>query len=149
MGIFLEAAEVFNRAPVAITVTFDGQQITLKPGKSILPKVAIPNGKNQNPIMGSVDPNNPHMSGGEYLLGVVDDLEYPGDNCAPLTPDEWETHLGKPCRVNEQAAFEERYGGDPKAKMVLHGKGRKTTAANQTEARGVLAGPVFGRESAQ
>lgn len=134
MGIFYESREVVNRAPVDITVTFDGQQITLKPGKSMLPKVAIPNGKNQNPIMGSVDPNNPHMSGGEYLLGVVDDLEYPGDNCEPLTPEEWDTHLNKPCRVNELLAFEERYGGDPKARMVIHGKGRKTTANNRQEA---------------
>ena len=149
MGIFLEAAEVFNRAPIDITVTFDGQQITLKPGKSLLPKVAIPHGKNQNPVMGSVDPHNPHMSGGEYLLGVVNDLEYPDDNCTPLTKDEWETHLGKPCRVNEQIAFEEQYGNDPKAKLVVMGKGRKSTAQNQTEARGVTAGPVFGREARQ
>ena len=148
MGIFYDTATVVNRAPIDITVTFDGQQITLKPGLSILPKVAISHGKNQNPIMGTADPNNPHMSGGQYLLGVVNDIEYPDDPCEPLTDEEWATHLGKPCRVNEQMAFEERYGSDPKAKMVIHGKGKKSTANTRQETAS-SAGPVFGREASQ
>lgn len=132
MGLFYEMCEVFNRAPIGLSIVFDGQEISLPPLKATqVPRVAFSNGMNQNPIMGSVDPNNPHISGGQYLIGIVGDPEYP---CTPLTEDEWNTHLGKPCRVNELVAFEERYGGDPKARMVVHGKGRKTTANNRSEA---------------
>lgn len=129
MGLFQEMQQVVNRAPVDITVTFDGQQITLSPGEHTLPKIAVPNGKNQNPVMGSADPNNPHISGADYLLGVVGE-----DNCTPLTKEEWATHLDKPCRVNEQEAFQERYGSDPKARLIVMGKGKKAAATSRAEA---------------
>lgn len=132
MGIFYEMTELINRAPVDITVTFDGQCKTLKPGKNVVPKAVIQHAKNQNPIMGSGDPNNPHISGAQYLVGCPEDL----DNCEPLTEEEWATHLGKPSRIDEQAAFQERYGGDPKAKLVIHGKGKKTIAGSRHEAGG-------------
>lgn len=130
MGIFYKQVPVFNRAPVALNVRFDGQDIELLPGLSALPEVAI-NGfaKNQNPIMGSQDPNNPHISGAKYLIGIVD-----VDDCTPLTPDEWAAHLGRPCRMDEKAIFEERYGNDPKARQVVMGKGRKTVATSLADA---------------
>ena len=49
---------------------------------------------------------------------------------------------------DEQAAFQERYGNDPKARMVIQGKGKKSTANNRQETA-ASAGPVFGREAAQ
>jgi hypothetical protein len=90
--------------------------------------------------MGSVDPNNPHISGGRYLVGVKDSDE-PGEEIEPLTKEEWEDHLNRPCRDDEKAAFQERYGGDPKARQVIHGKGRKLPAGSRTEA-GSGAGPA-------
>jgi hypothetical protein len=117
MGIFYDMCEVVNRAPIAITVRFDGQDLVLQPGVARIPRVAVSYGKNQNPIMGSQDPTNPHISGAQYLLGVVGE-----DPCDPLTQEEWEAHLKRPCRIDEIALFEELYGGDPKARMVLQGK---------------------------
>lgn len=129
MGIFYTQVPVFNVAPVDITVIFDGQQLTLPPGPGQMPEVAIQYGKNQNPIMGSCDPNNPHISGGRYLLR---DARH--DDCTPMTKAEWEDHLQRPCRTDEEAAFAEKYGNDPKAKQVVLGKGRKSTAASRYEA---------------
>ena len=147
MGMFYETVKVFNRAPVAVSVVFDGQELSLPPGPGTLLRVALRNAKNQNPIMGSVDPNNTHIEGGQYLLGVVDDVEWPGDPCEPLSKEEWATHLGKPCRTDEQAEFAEKYGNDPKAKLVTLGKGRKSTALNRNEAAVPKGGVVFaGRE---
>jgi hypothetical protein len=79
--------------------------------------------------MGSVSPYDPTMDGGRYLIGVVGE-----DDCAPLTKEEWEDHLGRPCRTDELVSFQEQYGNDPKAKLVIHGKGRKSTALNRAEA---------------
>lgn len=132
MGIFHEQTILVNRAPIDLKVTFDGQQKILFPGENLVPTVVVDYAKNQNPIMGSFDPDNPHISGGRYLVGVKDGV----DDVAPLTKDEWEDHMRRPCRDNEEKAFEERYGSDPKARMVLHGKGRKTTAGSRTEAGG-------------
>ena len=67
MGIFQDLVTVVNRAPIPITVTFDGQELTLQPGENPLPKIAIPYAKNQNPIKGTADLNNPHISGAQYL----------------------------------------------------------------------------------
>ena len=132
MGIFYEYIDVFNRAPVDLSVRFDGQDINVPVGLSKLPKLIV-NGfaKNQHPIMGRTDPNNPHLSGGEYLIGIVGI-----DECTPLTKAEWEEHLSRPCRDDERAIFAERYANDPKARQVVYGKGRKTTASNRYEAGG-------------
>lgn len=127
MGIFFEQVKVFNRAPIALTVTFDGQSKDIPPGESFLPEVVIPYAKNQNPIMGTQDPHNPHMSGCQYLIGVVGTH----DNCEPMTKEEWEAHLRRPCREDEQIWFEERYGNDPKAKLIVRGAGRKTAATSR------------------
>lgn len=129
-GIFLQTSKVFNRAPQPIFVFFDGERREIPVGESILPNKTLYHAKNQNPIMGSGDPENPHEDGTRYLL--VEEHE-PGFG-VPMTDEEWADHLGKPCRVDEQAAFVQRYGGDPKAKLVMHGKGQKSTAKNRFEA---------------
>lgn len=130
MGIFYTQIPVFNRAPININVRFDGQDIELTPGVNHLPEVAINGfGKNQNPIMGTQDPNNPHISGGDYLLGIIG-----VDNCEPLTKEEWEAHLGRPCRMDEKVIFEEKYGNDPKAKQIVMGKSRTYFAKSRAEA---------------
>lgn len=131
MGVFLEYVQVFNRAPVNINIRFDGQDMELKPGLGTMPVIAVQYGKNQNPVMGTQDPNNPHISGAEYLFGVVGQ-----DNCEPMTKEEWEMHLGRPCRTNEEQAFQDKYGSDPKARQIVLGKGRKTAATSRVEATG-------------
>lgn len=132
MGIFHEQVCLINRTPVNLTVTFDGQEKTLKPGENMVPAIVVDYAKNQNPIMGSQDPNNPNVSGGRYLVGVKDAV--PVEDVEPLTLEEWEAHLQRPCRMNELEAFQERYGGDPKAKIVVQGKGRRSTATSRTDA---------------
>ncbi len=139
MGIFFEQVTLINRAPVNLTVMFDGQCKTLTPGENIVPRVVVEFAKNQNPIMGSANPNDPSIDGGQYLVGIKDGP--PGEQTEPLTPEEWEAHLGRPCRIDEEEAFRERYGADPKARMVVHGKGRKTTANSRNEA-GAGYGPA-------
>ena len=129
MGIFQKLVKCYNRAPVELTVTFDGQRLKVPPGEFECPAIAIDYGKNQNPIMGSADPYNPHISGGKYLIGIVGE-----DDCEPLTQEEWEEHLRRPCREDERVWFADRYGSDPRAKQVLMGKGRKTTASSRYEA---------------
>lgn len=137
MGIFYEQTTVINRAPIAITIRFDGQDLTLKPGANIVPKLAVQYGKNQNPIMGSASFTDPSIHGSRYLIGE------PGvdrdEDCVPLTDEEWQEHLGKPCRLNEQEIFEERYANDPKARMIVHGQkfnkqGETSPARNRSEA---------------
>lgn len=131
MGIFYEQVTLINRAPVNLTVTFDGQAKTLVPGPNVVPAIVVDYAKNQNPIMGSADPNNPSISGGKYLVGVESGYD---EETEMLTKEEWEAHLNRPCRLDEIEAFQERYGGDPKARMVIHGKGRKTTANSRSDA---------------
>ncbi len=138
MGIFYDSCEVYNRTPDVLEITFDGQALRLAPlAYTMVPKVAIGCGLNQNPIMGSVDPTNPDVTGGKYLIGIKGDSEYP---CEALTKDEWETHLGKPCRTDELAAFQETYGHDPKARLVSNNKGKKTTANSSSEAKNSYVG---------
>ncbi len=130
MSVFLEQVEIINRAPIAITVTFDGQTKSLPPGRNFIPKVALAHARNQNPIMGSGDPYNPHASGCRYLIGRVGTK----DNCEPLTKEEWEDHLQRPCREDETIQFRDKYSSDPKAKLVRHGKGRTTAAHSRYDA---------------
>ncbi len=130
MGIFQKFVKVFNVAPVRVYVTFDGQREPIEPGFGELPDITVLFAKNQNPIMGTADPNNPNVSGGQYLVKTEGDPGYG----VPLTTEEWATHLGKPCRVDEQQAFQERYGNDPKAKLVTHGAKGKPAAKSRYEA---------------
>jgi hypothetical protein len=57
-----------------------------------------------------------------------------------LTVEEWEEHLNRPCRLDEQAMFAERYSNDPKARMVVHGKGRKSASRSRNDAGGAPVG---------
>ena len=130
MGVFLDTVSLFNRAPIELSVVFDGQSKTLAPGPNTVPAVVVPFAKNQNPIMGSQDPYNPHISGGKYLVGV----ENSKDNCTPLTLQEWEHHLGQPCREDVQRLFEDKYGRDPKARLVTMNPGKASTANSRYDA---------------
>ena len=137
MGIFHEQVVLVNRAPIDLTVQFDGQCKTLKPGDNYVPAVVVQFAKNQNPVMGSQDPYNPHLSGCRYLVGVKVDKSSgrkQKDPIDPLTKEEWEDHLSRPCREDEQRWFEDKYGSDPKAKLVAYGKGRRTTATSRYDA---------------
>ena len=102
----------------------------------MVPQVVVPYAKNQNPIMGSQDPYNPHASGARYLVGVMGSK----DSIVPLTPEEWADHLGQPTREDFQRVFEDKYGSDPKARLVTHGKGKKTTANSRYDAGSSPAG---------
>lgn len=137
MGVFYEQVPCLNRTPANLTVTFDGQCKTL-PANSVthIPKVAIQFAKNQNPVMGSQDPNNPHITGARYLVADLSAEDVPDNEHTPLTEDEWLAHLGEPQRINSQEAFEEKYGGDPKAKLVRQGKKRGVAAGSKSEAGG-------------
>lgn len=129
-GVFQEQVELINRAPIELAVMFDGQTATLKVGSNFVPKVVVPFAKNQNPIMGTQDPYNPHISGCQFLVGVKGTK----DDITPLTVEEWEAHLQRPCREDEQQLFEDRYGADPKAKLITYNKGKKTTARSRHDA---------------
>ena len=117
MGIFQEMVIVVNRTPVPLNVRFDGQDTVLPPGESALPKVAVGYAKNQNPIMGSADPNNPSLSGARYLLGVKDTH----DDCKKLTKDEWDAHCDAACRMDWKALVED-VGVKPGEHYAIKGK---------------------------
>ena len=129
MGIFHELVTVINLAPVPLSVTFDGQQSTIPVGESALPKIAIPYAKNQNPVMGSADPNNPSLSGAQYLISVKGSKR---DRQTVLNPDEWAAHLDAPCRLNQDDFFEDRLV--PGERVVVRGKGRKVQARSLFDA---------------
>jgi hypothetical protein len=96
IGVFQDLVEIVNRAPVNLSVQFDGQSHTLTPGKNFIPRVTIPYAKNQNPFKGSADLDNPTASGLDFLIGVVGTR----DNCEPLTKEEWAAHTTSPSRFN-------------------------------------------------
>ena len=129
-GIFPELVQLVNRTPIDLSVQFDGQSTVLKPGVNTVPKVVVPYAKNQNPIMGSQDPNNPNVSGCRYLVGVVGTK----DLCTPLTKDEWETHMARPLRMDEKALFGELLENDPKLRVIKRGQKK----FNAYEAREVV-----------
>ena len=123
MAVFHELVRLVNRTPVDLTIRFDGQDQTIHPGENQVPKIVITCAKNQNPIMGSADANNPGMSGARYLIGVKDT----DDNCTPLTEQEWADHLGKPSRMDTSFITERM--NPKKERMVVRGKGRKPFAS--------------------
>jgi len=127
-GVFQDMVKIVNRGQMPLTVTFDGQQTIVQPGEGFLPSVTIPYAKNQHPVMGSVDPNNPSISGGEYLIGVVGK-----DNCEPMTKAEWNAHCEAISRVDLKVLLEDELG--PGQRVEVRGRGRKTAARNAYEAR--------------
>ena len=96
MAVFHELVTLVNRAPVDLSIRFDGQETTIRPGENQVPKIVIPYAKNQNPIMGSADADNPGLRGARYLVGVKGTK----DPVEPLTTKEWNDHLGKPSRMD-------------------------------------------------
>lgn len=129
MGIFLKRLRIFNRAPIPLSVMFDGQREDLPPGQSELPEAAVWKAQNQNPIMGTGDPYNPGANGTKYLI-VMEGEEGFG---VPLTKLEWETHCKRPCREDETIWFQEKYGDDPKAKLIQRGSRQSVAARNRAE----------------
>ena len=136
MGIFFKRIQVFNRAPITLFVMFDGQRDPIPPGLHELPEQTVWKAKNQNPVMGSADPYNPGANGARYLI-VTDDEE--GWE-VPLTKDEWEDHCKRPCREDETIWFREKYGEDPKAKLIQRGSRNSVAARNRMEAGGTPRG---------
>lgn len=130
MGIFFAQKPIRNLAPVELEVMFDGQRKRIPLGVSELPEHVIVFAMNQNPIRGTQDPNNPHISGCKYLVVPVG-TEYDRE---PLTDEEWQEHLNRPMRMDEKALFAEKYAGDPKAKMVLSGVKGKAAAKSRYDA---------------
>lgn len=124
MPVFQDMCKIVNRAPEAITITFDGQQLTVPPGEQMVPKVCIPYARNQNPLRGSADIDNPTASGAKYLLGVVGTK----DNVTPLTEEEWLEHCENPSRfnvedINELAASRLK----PGEHMAIKGRKKPST----------------------
>lgn len=95
-GVFQDLIEIVNRTPVNLSVQFDGQSHTLTPGRNFIPRVTVPYAKNQNPLKGSGDLDNPTASGVLFLLGIPSFNE----NCEPLTEEEWDAHNASPSRFN-------------------------------------------------
>ena len=138
MGIFHEMKEVRNLAPVPLKIRYDGQETEIPPGVSLIPKVAVFLAMNQNPVMGTADADNPNITGGMYLVVPVGS-KYDRD---PLSQEEWEEHLNRPCRIDEQAFFADRLG--PKERVISRGKGKRTQAKSSfdTGVRSTSAGSV-------
>ena len=135
-GIFWKHVPIFNRSPEVRSVVFDGERHLIPVGLSTLPEQTVWKAKNQNPIMGTGDPYNPGALGTKYLI-VTEDEE--GWN-EPLTQKEWEAHCSRPCREDEQIWFKEKYGEDPKAKLVQRGSKNSVAAKSRYEAGGVEKG---------
>jgi len=127
---------VVNRTPIPLNVRFDGQDTVLPPGESALPKVAVGYAKNQNPIMGSADPNNPSLSGARYLLGV----KGTPDDCKALTKDEWDAHCDAACRMDWKTLTEDTV--KPGEHIVVKGK------KGGVQAKSAFDGGVRGRGTA-
>ncbi len=121
IGVFQDMVRIVNRAPIPLTVRFDGQENIIQSGEGFLPSVTIGYAKNQNPIMGSVDPNNPGQSGGDYLIAVVG-----RDECDMLSPAEWNAHCEAISRVDLKTLMEDTLL--PGERVEVRGKGRKTMA---------------------
>ena len=117
-GIFLQRTKVFNRAPIARSVFFDGERNTIPPGFYELPVLVLYHAKNQNPIMGSADADNPTLQGARYLVGV----RGTEDPVALLTEKEWKEHLGQPCRMD--TAFITEKLNPKKERLVVSGRKR-------------------------
>jgi hypothetical protein len=132
MGIFHDMVEVVVRTPWPLTVRFDGQETTLNPGKNLIPRLTLTHAMNQNPIMGTADPDNPSITGAEYLIGVTEKAhKYP---CEPLTKDELDTLKNKPSRFNYEELMAPTMG--KKDKIVL--RGRKTVSQFEAKEAGSL-----------
>ena len=122
MGIFQQMLKVYNRAPWPISIRFDGQDMVLKPGVNEIPEQVLPNALNQHPLMGSQDPDNPHVTGAEYLIGIIGkEKKYP---CDPLTPEQIEQQTNNPSRWDYMPMFDGQLGKQDKVEVR---KGKKSS----------------------
>lgn len=120
LGVFPELVEIINRCPWDLSVMFDGQSKTLRPGKNLVPGIVLQYALNQNPLMGSADCNNPTVTGCEYLIGIVGrEKLYP---TTALTAEQIFAQENNPCRFDYLDLMEERMD-KKREKVVL--KGRK------------------------
>ena len=122
MAVFHDLVALVNRAPEPLSVCFDGQESTLQPGVNMVPAICVLYAKNQNPILGTADVNNPNVSGCKYLVGV----QGTKDNVTPLTAKEWKAHCEAPSRWNMKEYYQDRLGKNEH--MVVRG-GRKPRAS--------------------
>lgn len=139
-GVFQDMVPCFNRGRIPLSVMFDGQSTQVPVGPCTLPSVVVNYAKNQHPVMGSVDPNNPSISGGQYLIGVVGK-----DNCDPLDDHEWNAHCDAISRLDLKTLMDDRL--QPGERVEVRGRGRKTQARGTSDT-GVRTGAgqrgVFG-----
>jgi len=138
MGIFQDMTTVINRTPVRLRVTFDGQSIEIPPGESLLPRVTVPYAKNQNPIRGSQDMNNPNISGALYLVSIKGKK---GDPQEALTEEEWAAHLSQVSRYDLEAYFGDKLG--PKEHFLVRGKGPTQAKGSFDKGVRVTTGETF------
>jgi len=138
LGVFQETVTLVNRAPVNLSVRFDGQDKTIKPGENPgFPKVAVKFAKAQNPIMGTEDPYNP--TDYRCLVGVKGTK----DNCKALTKEEWEDHLGRPQRV-DRTDLDARIKADhPKNRVELRGRKKHSAFDARTGTQQSVDGAVY------
>lgn len=66
-----------NRSSKALTGTWDGKHYQIAPGKHTFPEFMAEKFRDQNPIMGSLDPQTNHI---DFLLGI----EEQGDDTFPV-----------------------------------------------------------------
>jgi hypothetical protein len=121
MGIFHAHIPVFNRCPWPLSIRFDGQDMVLAPGLNQIPEQVLPNALNQHPLMGSQDADNPHVSGAEYLIGIVGkEAKYP---CDPLTAEEIKAQTNNPSRWDFMPMFDGQLGKRDKVEVRKKAKG--------------------------
>jgi hypothetical protein len=108
MAIMGETVNLVNRTSKPLTVRYDGRKETIAPGENPgFPKEAVLYAKRQNPLMGSEDPENPTMSGTQYLVGVkVKAGERQTDDISPLEQSDaierFDKKLLRPLRKGEK-----------------------------------------------
>jgi hypothetical protein len=142
MGIFHDVTTIINLAPVTLTVTFDGQTRKIPLGESQIPTVAVNFAKNQNPVAGSADMDNPHISGARYLIAVKGS---PTDRQEPLTREEWDEVQNKPSRWDTDAYFADHLS--KKEHIEVRGKGKKVQAKSNFDAGVRVTSPETFTES--
>jgi hypothetical protein len=130
MAVFHEQVEIVVRTPWALSFLFDGQEATLPPNyewdekgepkpikgvRNFIPRVTLLNALNQNPIMGSQDPENPSASGALYLIGIVGkERKYPTE---PLTAEEIAMQTNNPSRFDYMPLIEHKLGTRDKVEV--------------------------------
>lgn len=73
----MELVTLVNRSSKNLEGTWDGRHYTLSPGKHAFARIMAEKFKDQNPVMGSMDPQTLYV---DYLLGIVED----GDPVSPI-----------------------------------------------------------------